>query len=106
MAADGSIILDTRIRSDGMDEGAQRIKKGLSSVGDAAEKAAGAINKAFSRTDVSAPIARATAQVKRLEEQLSAVSSEYSLAVSDDDDKAAERLAKQRIKVYDRLVNI
>lgn len=103
MQADGSIIIDTKIRTDGMEEGVERLKSDMGSVTAEARKTAEKIQITFSQMDVSKPIANAMAKIKNLEQQLAATTSEFNLAVSDDDDKAAERLAAKRIRLYDKL---
>lgn len=103
MAADGSIIIDTRIRTDGMEKGFDKIKDETQSVVKDANKAANGIQSAFSKIDVSKQVANAAAKVKGLEQQLAAVTSELKFAVADDDDRAAQRLAAKQISLYDRL---
>lgn len=103
MKADGSIIIDTKIRADGMEKGFDKIKDEAQSVVKDANKAANGIQSAFSKIDVSKQVANAAARVRSLEQQLAAVTSEFKIAVSDDDDRAAQRLAAKQISLYDRL---
>lgn len=103
MKADGSILIDTKIVDDGMEKGFELIKDEMSSVGITAKKVGEQIQLSFSKMDVSKPIANAVAKVEQLERQLSSVTNDFDLAVSDGDDKSAERLASKRIAIYDRL---
>ncbi len=103
MKADGSILIDTKIIDGGIEKGFELIKDEMSSVGITAKKVGEQIQLSFSRMDVSKPIANAVAKVEQLERQLSSVTNDFDLAVSDGDDKAAERLASKRIAIYDRL---
>lgn len=103
MKTDGSILIDTKIMTGGMEKGFDMIKDEMSSVGITAKKVGQEINLSFSKFDVSKPIANATARVQKLERQLASVSSDLQLAMSEDDDKATERLLAKKISVYDRL---
>lgn len=103
MKADGSVLIDTKIMTGGMEKGFDMIKDEMASVGIAAKKAGEKINLSFSRLDISKPIANAAARVQKLERQLVSVSEDLRLAMSDDDDKATERLLAKKIAVYDRL---
>lgn len=103
MKADGSIIIDTKILDGGMEKGFELIKDEMSSVGITAKQVGEQIQLSFSKMDVSKPIANAFAKVQQLEQQLASVTSDYQLAVSEEDDKSAERLAAKRIAIYDRM---
>lgn len=103
MKADGSVIMDTKISTDGMEKGFERIKNDMDSVADAAEKVGNSIKASFSQIDVSGPIAQAKAKVESLEQQLASASAEYKFAISEDDDKSAEKLAAKMTSLYDRL---
>jgi hypothetical protein len=100
---DGSILIDTKIIDGGMEKGFELIKDEMSSVGITAKKVGEQIQLSFAKMDVSKPIANAVSKVEQLERQLSSVTSDFELSVSDGDDKAAERLANKRIAIYDRL---
>ena len=101
--ADGSIIIDTKIDDNGMAKGFQRIKNEMGGVAQQAQKMGNDINTAFSGTDFSKPVARAQAQVNSLERQLAALSSQFKIAIDNDDDISAERLDLKRMAVYERL---
>lgn len=103
MKTDGSVIIDTKISSDGMEKGFEEIKSGMDSVAADAQRTSDRINSSFSKVDFSKPVANAVAKVQALEQKLAGVTSEFNLAVSDGDDRAAERLAAKRISLYDRL---
>lgn len=103
MKADGSILIDTKIVDGGMEKGFELIKDEMSSVGLTAKKVGEQIELSFSKMDVSKPIANAVAKVQQLESQLASITSEQQMAISEDDDKSAERLAARRIAAYDRL---
>lgn len=103
MKADGSILIDTKILDDGMEKGFELIKDEMASVGITAKQVGEQIELSFSKMDVSKPIANAVAKVEQLEQQLASVTSDYQFAVSEGDDKSAERMAAKRIALYDRL---
>ncbi|MBQ7767556.1 MAG: hypothetical protein IJ403_01585 [Oscillospiraceae bacterium] len=102
MKTDGSVIIDTRIGTDGMEKGFEAIKKEMSSVGVAVEDLGGKIKKALSG-GASVSVQQAFAKVKSLKSQLDSVTAEFNAAVSQNDDKGAERLGVQRAAIYDRL---
>lgn len=103
MKTDGSIIIDTKIIDGGMEKGFELIKDEMSSVGMSAKKVGEQIELSFSKMDVSKPIANAVAKVQQLESQLESVTADFKNAVSEGDDKSAERLASKRISIYERL---
>lgn len=103
MQADGSVILDTSISTDGLERGFQQIKDDVGGVADAAKKAGDQIRAAFSEVDVSKPVANARAKVEQLSTRLAKVTEELKLAKMDDDDKGADRLEAQRTRLYDQL---
>ncbi|MBR4290672.1 MAG: hypothetical protein IKT52_08545 [Oscillospiraceae bacterium] len=102
MKTDGSVIIDTKIGTDGMEKGFEAIKKEMSSVGVAVEDLGGKIKKALSG-GASVSVQQAFAKVKSLKSQLDSVTAEFNAAVSQNDDKGAERLGVQRAAIYDRL---
>lgn len=103
MRTDGSVIIDTKILDDGMEQGFERIKSDVGSVADEAKKAAQDIKTAFSQMDVSKPVADAMKKVADLERQLESVTAEHKFAISEDDDKGAERLGRKMESIYSRL---
>jgi hypothetical protein len=103
MKTDGSIIIDTQILDGGMEKGFEMIKDEMQSVGITAKKTGEQVALSFSKMDVSKPIANAATKVRDLEQQLSSVTSQFSLAIEDDDDVKAERLAAKRESIYNRL---
>lgn len=103
MRTDGSVIIDTKILDDGMEQGFERIKSDVGSVADEAKKAAQDIKTAFSQMDVSRPVADAMKKVADLERQLESVTAEHKFAISEDDDKGAERLARKMESIYSQL---
>lgn len=103
MRTDGSVIIDTKILDDGMEQGFERIKSDVGSVADEAKKAAQDIKAAFSEMDVSRPVADAMKKVADLERQLESVTAEHKFAISEDDDRGAERLASKMESIYSRL---
>lgn len=103
MQADGQVLIDTKIRTDGMEEGFRRIKDDVGDIASSAQKAGNQIKSAFSGLDVSRPIANARAKVEQLSDRLARVTEDLKLAQMDDDDKASSRLAAQRMRLYDQL---
>lgn len=103
MQADGSVILDTSISTDGLEKGFQQIKDDVGGVADAAKKAGDQIRAAFSEVDVSKPVANARAKVEQLSDRLANVTRELELATADGDDKAVKSLGAQRTRLYDQL---
>ena len=103
MKTDGSILIDTKIIDGGMEKGFELIKDEMSSIGITAKQVGEQIELSFSKMDVSKPIANAVAKVQQLEQQLTNITSDFQTAVSEGDDKSAERLAAKRVAVYERL---
>ena len=103
MKSDGGIYLDTKIRTDGMEQGFELTKSGMKSVATQAKTMGNDINASMSKVDFSKTLAAAEYQVQQLEQKLSTVTSQFNSAVSEDDDKTAARLAAQRARVYDQL---
>lgn len=101
--ADGQVLIDTKIRTDGMEEGFRRIKDDVGDIASSAKKAGNQIKSAFSGLDVSKPVANARAKVEQLSDRLARVTEDLKLAQLDDDDKSAARLGAQRTRLYDQL---
>ena len=101
--ADGQVLIDTKIRTDGMEEGFRRIKDDVGDIASSAQKAGNQIKSAFSGLDVSKPVANARAKVEQLSDRLARVTEDLKLAQLDGDDKSAERLGAQRTRIYDQL---
>ena len=101
--ADGQVLIDTKIRTDGMEEGFRRIKDDVGDIASSAQKAGNQIKSAFSGLDVSKPVANARAKVEQLSARLARVTEDLKLAQMDDDDKSASRLGAQRTRLYDQL---
>lgn len=103
MAADGSIIIDTKIDDSGMSKGFQRIKNKMGDVTAKAKKMGNDIQGAFSNASFSKPVEMAKIKVESLERQLAAVTAQFKTAVYDNDDKKAEKLDMRRVAVYEQL---
>lgn len=104
MKADGAVIIDTKLATDGMNQGFAEIKSGAKSVADEARKAASSVNSSFSKMDFSRPVEIARAKVESLEQKLAAITAEYKIALASDDDRAAARLGARRTAVYDQMI--
>ena len=102
MKTDGKVTISTEIDNDGMQKGFEAIKSEMSSVGVAAEDLGGKIKKALSG-GASVPVQQAFAKVKSLKSQLDSVTAEFNVAVSQGNDRGAERLGAQRAAIYDKL---
>ena len=101
--ADGEVLINTKIDTDGMEEGFRRIKDDVGDIASSAQKAGNKIKSAFSGLDVSKPVANARAKVEQLSDRLAQVTEDLKLAQLDDDDKSAARLGAQRTRLYDQL---
>lgn len=101
--ADGQVLIDTKIDTEGMEEGFRRIKDDVGDIASSAQKAGNQIKSAFSGLDVSKPVANARAKVEQLSDRLAQVTEDLKLAKLDDDDKSAARLGAQRTRLYDQL---
>lgn len=103
MKSDGTIWIDTKIDDSGMDEGFRRLRDGADDVAVSARRAGEVVNGAFSKINFNKAVANAEAQLKSLESQFNAISAEYTNALQFDDDKAAERIAAKRTRIYDQI---
>ena len=101
--ADGQILINTKIGTDGIAKGAAAIKKDLNGISTMAAKAGEVMKKALSGGNVSSAVSNAALRVKSLERQLTAVSEKLKVALSADDDKSAERIGDKQIAIYDKL---
>ncbi len=99
---DGYVLVDTKIRTDGVSKDVSNLKGQLGAVAHSAASAGSAIESAFSGS-FSRSVEIAKARVQTLENQLAGVSAELAAALSADDDAAAERLGAKQEKIYDRL---
>lgn len=103
MAADGYVTIDTEISDEGLKQGFQKMKAEMGSVASSAQKTGEAIKNAFAGTSITRPIEAARAKMESLEAQFDSLSSEHKIAILQDDDKGAERIAARMTTVYDRL---
>lgn len=103
MKADGSVIIDTKINDEGLEQGFEKLKKDASSLGLTCEKVGDQIKIDFSGADVSAPIKEAVAKVNELQQKLLAIEDAYHTAAQLDDDKGAQRYAEQWDEVSAKL---
>lgn len=103
MAADGYVTIDTEISDEGLKQGFQKMKAEMGSVASSAQKTGEAIKNAFAGTSITRPIEAARAKMESLEAQFNALGSEHKIAILQDDDKGAERIAARMTTVYDRL---
>lgn len=103
MQADGTVLIDSKIRTDGMEQGFERIKNDVGGIADAAQKAGNKIEAAFSKVDISKPVANARAKVEQLEQQLASITAEWKIAIADGDDKAGASLGAKRARIYEQL---
>lgn len=99
---DGTIYIDTKINTNGFEKGAQGLKQQFvemaKSAGEASEQIASSLTGGFSKSVEVAKI-----NVEKLESEYAYVSDRLKTAIDTGDDSAAERLAVQQIRVYDRL---
>lgn len=115
--ADGQVLIDAKIRTDGMEEGFRRIKDDVGDIASSAQKAGNQIKSAFSGLDVSKPVANARAKVEQLSDRLARVTEELTeiekskVNVDFDpndknaraDDREAKSLLAQRTRLYEQL---
>lgn len=102
MKTDGSVIIDTKISTDGMEKGFEALKKEMSSVGITVEDLGDKLKLALSG-GASSAIQEALTKVKTLQAQLASATAEFQEAIAQNDDKGAARLGAQRTAIYDRL---
>lgn len=99
---DGSIIIDTKINTNGFEGSMPGLKKQFEemakSAGQASEQIASSLTGGFSKS-----VEVAKVNIESLEREYAAVSDRLKVAVDAGDDSAAERLAAQQTRVYDRL---
>lgn len=103
MQYDGSVIIDTGISTDGIEEGFRRLKNEVGSVGDAAKRSGEKVSAAFSGAKINKTLENARHRVEQLQEQFDNLSAEHNFAIADGDDKSAAKICAQRERVYDRL---
>lgn len=100
--ADGSVIIDTKIRTDGFAKGGVEAKKQFSEMAASARTASEQISAALSG-GFSKSVEIARMKVSSLEQELASVSQNYKNALAADDDTSAARLGEKQIRVYDQL---
>ena len=101
---DGSVIIDTKIRTDGMKGGAADIKRQFSDIAGTARQASQEIQLAvYGGFSKSVEIAKA--RLESLETQFENVSDLFKDAVYYGDDKSAESLGIKREKLYDQIAD-
>ncbi len=103
MAADGSVIIDTKMPEDGLEKGFRRMTAEMDSVADSAQKTGESIKKAFAGSNITRPVEQARAKLESLEAQLEATMAEHKVAIFQDDDKGAERLARKMETIYGQV---
>ena len=75
--ADGQVLIDTKIRTDGMEEGFRRIKDDVGDIASSAQKAGNQIKSAFSGLDVSKPVEEAMKSVQSLSREFDRIDLNY-----------------------------
>lgn len=107
MKSDGSVIIDTKISTDGMQEGFEQIKSGMDSVADAAQKTGNEINNSFAKFDASKTITSAVAKVKALQSELAQVNRALDYAAqagqTETNSESVSRMVAQQEQLYERL---
>lgn len=102
MAADGSIIIDTRLDTSGLNSGKAQFGKQFEEIGKQAGKASKTISDSLSG-GFSKSVEIAKAKVRSLEQQYAGVTAKLATAKMTDDDSGAMRMAAQQERIYDRL---
>ena len=102
MKTDGSVIIDTKIVEGGLEKGLEQLKDHMGSVGVAVEDLGNKLKFTFSE-NTTVGIENAVIRVQRLERALENITADLAVAVSEDNDSAAQRLAARQQAVYDQL---
>lgn len=105
MSYDGKILIDSKIRTDGMEQGFELIKSGMKSVATQAKTMGNDINASMSKVDFSKTLAAAEYQVQQLEQKMSLVTEQFKTAVAGGDDESVAKLAPQLERLYDQVEN-
>lgn len=101
--ADGSIIIDTKIDTDGLKKGFEQLKTESGSVANVANKSVQKINESFSGVDVSKAAAALRTQIAQMEGQMQNIQNQYKQALANDDDKGASQLGAKYEAIYDKI---
>lgn len=75
--ADGQVLIDTKIDTDGVEEGFRRIKDDVGDIASSAQKAGNQIKSAFSGLDVSKPVEEAMKSVQSLSREFARIDLNY-----------------------------
>lgn len=100
--ADGTILINTKINTDGFAKGGVEVKRQFSEMAASAKAASVQIESALSGS-FSKPVEMAKLKVDSLEREYAAVSESLKSAIAADDDSSAARLGEKQIAVYNRL---
>lgn len=103
MKADGIILIDTKVRTDGFEEGFQKIKNEMGGVTQSAASAAQNVQAAFSNTDVSNFTSAAAVRVKQLEQQIWDLDRAIDEAMQNGDSNQGEKLFAKSERLYNQL---
>lgn len=106
--SDGKIIFETKIDNSGIEKGLRLIREQFQRefgyVSDESKSIGQKFEAAFSKIDVTKPVANAAAKVKNLEQHLAEVTEKFTaVKVREDDDKAGEQLMRKRVSIYNQL---
>ena len=103
MKADGIILIDTKVRTDGFEEGFQKIKNEMGGVTQSAASAAQNVQAAFSNIDVSNFTSAAAVRVKQLEQQIWDLDRAIDEAMQNGDSNQGEKLFAKSESLYNQL---
>lgn len=103
MKADGIILIDTKVRTDGFEEGFQKIKNEMGGVTQSAASAAQNVQAAFSNIDVSNFTSAAAVRVKQLEQQIWDLDRAIDEAMQNGDSNQGEKLFAKSERLYNQL---
>ena len=103
MKADGIILIDTKVRTDGFEEGFQKIKNEMGGVTQSAASAAQSVQAAFSNIDVSNFTSAAAVRVKQLEQQIWDLDRAIDEAMRNGDSNQGEKLFAKSESLYNQL---
>ena len=107
MAADGTVLIDTKIDADGMQKGFEQIKSGAVSVSEQVKEISNDLSTAFGGIDITKPMVKAQMKIDELKQQILSVESSLDAAAAsgqtETNNADVARMVGERERLYEQL---